>query len=159
MICIRVSSKFLEHSDGEVVLAPVAALSWITQRQIVHCWAAAGIILATWIFYIMIQCRICTCTLGMTSQAPRSRRYSQGWFVSHQMARMKSRCNRMSIGQADSPRRKSTSKMIFIIGTHNMKQGFTLVELLVAIAIFSILVAIGVGGFVHALHTQREVAA
>ena len=39
-----------------------------------------------------------------------------------------------------------------------MKKGFTLVELLIAIAIFSILVAIGVGGFVHALHTQREVA-
>jgi prepilin-type N-terminal cleavage/methylation domain-containing protein len=40
----------------------------------------------------------------------------------------------------------------------NLK-GFTLVELLVAIGIFSILMAVGVGGFVHALHTQREVAA
>jgi prepilin-type N-terminal cleavage/methylation domain-containing protein len=40
-----------------------------------------------------------------------------------------------------------------------MKKGFTLIELLVAIAIFSILVAIGVGGFTHALRTQREVAA
>jgi prepilin-type N-terminal cleavage/methylation domain-containing protein len=39
-----------------------------------------------------------------------------------------------------------------------MKQGFTLVETLVAIGIFSILVAIGVGGFSHALQTQREVA-
>jgi len=36
--------------------------------------------------------------------------------------------------------------------------GFTLVELLVAIGVFSILVAIGVGGFAHALRTQREVA-
>lgn len=38
------------------------------------------------------------------------------------------------------------------------RKGFTLVELLVSIAIFSILVTIGVGGFVHALHTQREIA-
>lgn len=37
--------------------------------------------------------------------------------------------------------------------------GFTMVELLISIAIFSILVAIGIGGFVHALRTQREVAA
>jgi prepilin-type N-terminal cleavage/methylation domain-containing protein len=36
--------------------------------------------------------------------------------------------------------------------------GFTLIELLVSIAIFSIVVTIGVGGFVHALRTQREVA-
>ncbi len=40
-----------------------------------------------------------------------------------------------------------------------LKKGFTLIELLVAIAVFSIVVAIGVGGFVHALRTQREVAA
>lgn len=40
-----------------------------------------------------------------------------------------------------------------------MKKAFTLVELLVAIGIFSILVAIGIGGFVNALHTQRQVAA
>jgi prepilin-type N-terminal cleavage/methylation domain-containing protein len=39
-----------------------------------------------------------------------------------------------------------------------MKHGFTLVELLVAIAIFSIVIAIGVGGFVHALRVQREIA-
>lgn len=39
-----------------------------------------------------------------------------------------------------------------------MEKGFTLVELLVAISIFSTVVAIGVGGFVHALRTQREVA-
>ncbi len=38
------------------------------------------------------------------------------------------------------------------------KKGFTLIELLVAIALFSILVAIAVGGFVRALHTQRQVA-
>jgi prepilin-type N-terminal cleavage/methylation domain-containing protein len=41
----------------------------------------------------------------------------------------------------------------------NNKHGFTLVEMLVAIAIFSIVVAIGVGGFVHALRTQREISA
>lgn len=40
-----------------------------------------------------------------------------------------------------------------------MKRGFTLIELLVAIGVFSILVAIGIGGFARALHTQREVAA
>ncbi len=39
------------------------------------------------------------------------------------------------------------------------RRGFTLVEMLVAIAVFSILVAVGVGGFANALHTQREVAA
>ncbi len=38
------------------------------------------------------------------------------------------------------------------------RKGFTIVELLVAIALFSILVTIGVGGFVNALHTQRQVA-
>lgn len=42
---------------------------------------------------------------------------------------------------------------------HSARKGFTLVELLVAIAVFSILISIGVGGFVHALRTQREVAA
>jgi prepilin-type N-terminal cleavage/methylation domain-containing protein len=44
----------------------------------------------------------------------------------------------------------------------NMKKrlqgAFTLVELLVAIGIFSILIAVAIGGFVHALRTQREVA-
>ena len=60
----------------------------------------------------------------------------------------------------------SALKTIFIIGTRNMKQfsifkrkGFTLVETLVAVAVFSILVAIGVGGFARALQTQRQVAA
>lgn len=38
------------------------------------------------------------------------------------------------------------------------KNGFTLVELLVAIGLFSILVAIATGGFVSALRTQRQVA-
>jgi prepilin-type N-terminal cleavage/methylation domain-containing protein len=41
----------------------------------------------------------------------------------------------------------------------HMKKGFTLIELLVAIGIFSITIAIAVGGFVHALRTQREIAA
>jgi prepilin-type N-terminal cleavage/methylation domain-containing protein len=36
-------------------------------------------------------------------------------------------------------------------------KGFTLIEVVVAIAVFSILVAVGVGGFVNALRTQREV--
>jgi prepilin-type N-terminal cleavage/methylation domain-containing protein len=38
------------------------------------------------------------------------------------------------------------------------KKGFTLVETLVAIAIFAIVVLIGVGGFANALHTQGEVS-
>jgi prepilin-type N-terminal cleavage/methylation domain-containing protein len=37
--------------------------------------------------------------------------------------------------------------------------GFTLVELLVAIALFSILVSIAAGGFVRALRSEREVSA
>ncbi len=41
----------------------------------------------------------------------------------------------------------------------NPSHGFTLVELLVAIAIFTIVVAIATGGFVTALRTQRQAAA
>jgi prepilin-type N-terminal cleavage/methylation domain-containing protein len=40
----------------------------------------------------------------------------------------------------------------------NQRSGFTLVEMLVAIGIFSTLVAVGVGGFANALHAQRQVA-
>ncbi len=40
-----------------------------------------------------------------------------------------------------------------------MKKGFTLIEVLVAIAIFSIVVMIAAGAFTRALQTQREVAA
>ena len=40
-----------------------------------------------------------------------------------------------------------------------MKKGFTLVEVLVAIALFSIIVAISAGGFTIALRTQRQLAA
>ena len=38
-------------------------------------------------------------------------------------------------------------------------KGFTLVELLVAMALFSILMAIAAGGFVRALRSEREVSA
>lgn len=37
--------------------------------------------------------------------------------------------------------------------------GFTLLELMIAVGLFVVLVTIGVGGFVHALHTQGQVAA
>ncbi len=37
--------------------------------------------------------------------------------------------------------------------------GFTLVELLIAVALFSVLVTIAVGGFIQAMRTQRQVAA
>lgn len=40
-----------------------------------------------------------------------------------------------------------------------MKKGFTIVETLVAIGLFSILIAIAAGGFTRALRTQREAAA
>lgn len=40
----------------------------------------------------------------------------------------------------------------------NAKKGFTLVEMLVAIGLFSIIVAIAAGGFTNALRTQRQVA-
>lgn len=40
-----------------------------------------------------------------------------------------------------------------------MRKGFTLVETLVAIALFTILVSIAAGGFTNALHTQRQIAA
>jgi len=40
-----------------------------------------------------------------------------------------------------------------------MKKGFTLIELLVAISLFSVVVAIAVGGFARALHTEHEVEA
>jgi len=43
---------------------------------------------------------------------------------------------------------------------HNHKSsGFTLVELMVAIALFSILVSMAAGGFVRALRSERQVAA
>lgn len=38
-----------------------------------------------------------------------------------------------------------------------MKKGFTLIEVMVALTLFSVIVAIAVGGFARALHTQREV--
>jgi len=41
----------------------------------------------------------------------------------------------------------------------NTKKGFTLVEVIVSIGLFSILVAISAGGFTHALRTQRQIAA
>ena len=40
-----------------------------------------------------------------------------------------------------------------------MKKGFTIVEMLVAIALFSIITAISAGGFTNALRTQRQVSA
>ena len=43
--------------------------------------------------------------------------------------------------------------------TKSPRAGFTLVELLVAIALFSIAVSIAVGGFVRALRTQRQLVA
>src|SRR5260370_42656185 len=39
----------------------------------------------------------------------------------------------------------------------NSRTGFTLVETIIAIGLFGILVSIAVGGFVNALHTQKEV--
>ena len=39
------------------------------------------------------------------------------------------------------------------------KKGFTLVELMIAIGLFSVLVAIAAGGFVRALRSERQVAA
>lgn len=39
-----------------------------------------------------------------------------------------------------------------------MKKGFTLIELIVAIGLFATLIAVGVGSFTRALHTQREVS-
>ncbi len=42
---------------------------------------------------------------------------------------------------------------------HKNLSGFTLVELLITIALFSILVSIAIGGFVRALRAEREVSA
>ncbi len=41
---------------------------------------------------------------------------------------------------------------------HSSESGFTLVEVLVSILLFSVLTAIAIGGFVSAIHTQRETA-
>lgn len=43
--------------------------------------------------------------------------------------------------------------------TSYTNSGFTIIELLVAIAIFSVVVSVAVGGFVRALRTQRQVVA
>jgi prepilin-type N-terminal cleavage/methylation domain-containing protein len=45
-----------------------------------------------------------------------------------------------------------------MIGIHNMKQGFTLIEMLVTVGLFTIIIAIAVGGFTNAMRTQQEVA-
>jgi len=42
---------------------------------------------------------------------------------------------------------------------HYHRSGFTLVELLIAVALFSILVSIAAGGFVRALRSERQVSA
>ena len=42
---------------------------------------------------------------------------------------------------------------------HAAVSGFTLVELLVAIGVFSILISVAVGTFARALRTQRQTAA
>jgi prepilin-type N-terminal cleavage/methylation domain-containing protein len=41
---------------------------------------------------------------------------------------------------------------------NNSPKGFTLVEMLVAMGIFTIVVAIAIGGFINSLRTQRQVA-
>jgi len=38
------------------------------------------------------------------------------------------------------------------------QKGFTIIELLVTIGLFSTIVAIGIGGFANALHTQRQIS-
>jgi prepilin-type N-terminal cleavage/methylation domain-containing protein len=40
-----------------------------------------------------------------------------------------------------------------------MRKGFTLIEILVAIALFSVITAIAAGGFTNALQTQRQISA
>jgi len=45
------------------------------------------------------------------------------------------------------------------ISHHKRRSGFTIVELLVALTLFSIVVSIAVGGFVRALRIQRQLAA
>ena len=39
------------------------------------------------------------------------------------------------------------------------RRGFTLIELVVAIAVFAVIVSVAVGGFVGALRSQRQVSA
>ena len=39
-----------------------------------------------------------------------------------------------------------------------MKKGFTLVELLITVGLFTVIVTIAVGGFINAIRTQRQVS-
>ncbi|MEK7608822.1 MAG: prepilin-type N-terminal cleavage/methylation domain-containing protein [Patescibacteria group bacterium] len=48
---------------------------------------------------------------------------------------------------------KKTNRFFVLVS----REGFTFIELLVAIALFSIVVSIAVGGFVQALRTQRRI--
>ena len=52
----------------------------------------------------------------------------------------------------------SPSLGFWISNARSLRAGFTLVELLVAIALFSILVSVAAGGFVNALRSERQAA-
>ena len=55
--------------------------------------------------------------------------------------------------------RRTTNMKRSALTVRNSRSAFTLVEMLVAIALFSVVVSIAVGGFTRALRTQRQVIA
>lgn len=60
-------------------------------------------------------------------------------------------------GTANSSRVAPRRTLHVMRSTLHDRKGFTLIELIIAIAVFSTVVSIAVGGFVRALRTQRQV--
>ncbi len=71
---------------------------------------------------------------------------------------MKNQKSKLNSGFAPTPEREARDSRRSA-HTSRLVWGFTMIELLVAIALFSIVVSIAVGGLVNAIRIQRQIAA